>query len=121
MNSTIHTIHKDAPTFSNVGASSFFRNCVTTLRFSCFFAPFAGILEYLKPWGCLKVAFPVRWHIAPLPLKEGAFGVGHHGEVAPIGRAKTGNAVRRTVWVKGIGFGCCIIVIDVAYGGEIFA
>ncbi len=61
------------------------------------------------------------WHITPLPLEKGAFGVGHHGEVATIGGAKASNTVWRTIWVKGVGFGRGIIVIDIAHGAEIFA
>ena len=95
------------------------RESCPVLRFTL--TPLAGVLEYLKPWRGLKIAFPVRWHIAPLPFEKGAFGMRHHGEVASIGRAKAGNTVRRTIWVKGISFGRGIVVIDVAHGGEVFA
>jgi hypothetical protein len=56
--------------------------------------PLPRVLEHPEPRGGLEVATPVRRHPRPLPLQEGALGVGHHHEVTAVGRAQPGDPLR---------------------------
>ena len=49
------------------------------------------------------IVFAVAGIISPLPREDGPFEVGHHGQVATVGRGNTGHGTGRTVGVGRIG------------------
>ena len=65
--------------------------------------PAAGVDKGGEPWGYLVGEALCLGIVGALPGEDGALEVGHHGQMASVGRCDARNAQRRTVGVGGIG------------------